>query len=82
MLLVKNKKKCLQNISRFNEDAENGKVSPLVTQLSWANHLLIMSGCKTDEEREFYIRLAIKERYTKRQLGVVGATNLNLALQE
>ena len=27
-----------------------------------------MSGCKSDEEREFYIRLAIKERYTKRQL--------------
>ena len=46
----------------------NEKVSPLVTQLSWTNHLLIMSGCKTDEEREFYIRLAIKERYTKRQL--------------
>ena len=48
--------------------AENEKVSPLVTQLSWTNHLLIMSGCKSDEEREFYIRLAIKERYTKRQL--------------
>ena len=45
--------------------AENEKVSPLVTQLSWTNHLLIMSGCKSDEEREFYIRLAIKERYTK-----------------
>ncbi len=27
-----------------------------------------MSGCKSNEEREFYIRLAIKERYTKRQL--------------
>ena len=48
--------------------AENEKVSPLVTQLSWTNHLLIMSGCKSDEEREFYIQLAIKERYTKRQL--------------
>ena len=48
--------------------ANNEKVSPLVTQLSWTNHLLIMSGCKTAEEREFYIRLAIKERYSKRQL--------------
>ena len=46
----------------------NENVSPLVTQLSWTNHLLIMSGCKSDEEREFYMRLAIKERYTKRQL--------------
>ena len=32
--------------------AENEKVSPMVTQLSWTNHLLIMSGCKSDEERE------------------------------
>ena len=27
-----------------------------------------MSGCKSDEEREFYIRLCIKENYSKRQL--------------
>ena len=46
----------------------NEKVSPLVTQLSWTNHLLIMSGSKSDEEREFYMRLAIKERYSKREL--------------
>ena len=46
----------------------NEKVSALLTQLSWSCHLLIMSGCKSDEEREFYIRLAIKERYTYREL--------------
>ena len=46
----------------------NEKVSALLTQLSWTNHLLIMSGSKSDEEREFYIRLAIKERYSSRQL--------------
>ena len=39
-----------------------------MTQLSWTNHLLIMSDSKSDEEREFYLRLAIKERYSKRQL--------------
>lgn len=27
-----------------------------------------MSGCKSDEEREFYMRLCIKENYSKRQL--------------
>ena len=48
--------------------AGNEKVSALLTQLSWTNHLLIMSGCKSEEEREFYIRLAIKERYSSRQL--------------
>ncbi|MBQ7627441.1 MAG: hypothetical protein IJS85_00685, partial [Clostridiales bacterium] len=36
-------------------------VSALLTQLSWTNHLLIMSGSKSDEEREFYMRLAVKE---------------------
>jgi len=47
---------------------DNEIVSPLVTQLSWTNHLIIMSGCNSDEEREFYIRLCIKENYSKRQL--------------
>ena len=46
-------------------------MTPLVTQFSWTNHLLILLGCKTDEEREFYIRLCIKENYSKRQLGTV-----------
>ncbi len=43
-------------------------MSPLVTQISWTNHLIIMSSCKTLEEREFYINLCIKENYSKRQL--------------
>lgn len=43
-------------------------VTPLVTQLSWSNHLKIMSACKSKEERHFYINLAIKERLSKREL--------------
>lgn len=59
----------LYRMKQFYETyAGNEKVSPLVTQLSWTNHLLIMAGSKSDEEREFYIMLAIKERYTKREL--------------
>lgn len=59
----------LYRMKQFYETyAENDVVTPLVTQISWTNHLLIMSGCKTDEEREFYIRLCIKENYSKRQL--------------
>lgn len=59
----------LYRMKQFYETyADNEKVSPLVTQLSWTNHLLIMSGSKSDEEREFYIRLAVQERYSKRQL--------------
>lgn len=59
----------LYRMKQFYELYEgNEKVSALLTQLSWSNHLQIMSGCKSDEEREFYIQLAIKERYTYRQL--------------
>ena len=47
---------------------DDEKVSPLVTQLSWTNHLKIMSGAKSKEERRFYIELSIKERYSKREL--------------
>lgn len=43
-------------------------VSPLVTQLGWSHHLLILSKTKSIEEREFYIKLSIQERYSKREL--------------
>jgi len=43
-------------------------VSPLVTQISWTNHLLIMSKSKSREERHFYMELCIRERYSKREL--------------
>ena len=59
----------LYRMKKFYETyKDNEIVTPLVTQISWTNHLLIMSGCKTDEERAFYIRLCIKENYSKRQL--------------
>ena len=59
----------LYRMKKFYETyKDNDIVTPLVTKISWTNHLLIMSGCKTDEEREFYIRLCIKENYSKRQL--------------
>ena len=47
---------------------DNEKVSPLVTQLSWTNHLKIMSSCKSMEERIFYMNMCIKERLSKREL--------------
>lgn len=47
---------------------DDEKVSPLVTQLSWTNHLKIMSGSKSKEERQFYIELAVREKYSKREL--------------
>ncbi len=43
-------------------------VAPLVRQLPWSHHLLIMGRSKREEEREFYIRLAIHERWGRREL--------------
>ena len=43
-------------------------VSAVLTQLSWTNHLLILSKTKSAEERQFYLNLAIKEKYSSREL--------------
>ena len=43
-------------------------MSTLLTQISWSNHLAIMSKAKTAEERHFYITLCIKELYSAREL--------------
>ena len=59
----------LYRMKQFYETyKDNAIVSPLVTQISWSNHLLILSGAKTIEEKEFYINLCIKEKYSKREL--------------
>lgn len=46
----------------------NEKVSPLVRQLPWTHHLIILSQAKPPETREFYMLAAIKGRWTKREL--------------
>jgi predicted nuclease of restriction endonuclease-like (RecB) superfamily len=40
----------------------------VLAKISWSHHLVILSRSKTDEEREFYVRLCIKENYSKREL--------------
>ncbi|WP_302441992.1 PDDEXK nuclease domain-containing protein [Colibacter massiliensis] len=47
---------------------DDEKVSTLLTQLNWSNHLKIMSGSKSKEERELYLNLAVKENLTHREL--------------
>ncbi len=43
-------------------------VSPLLTQLPWTHHLIILGQSKMPEEREFYLRLAAREKWSKREL--------------
>lgn len=44
------------------------KVSALLTLLPWTHHLIILGQSKRPEEREFYLRLAIQERWSSREL--------------
>ena len=52
----------------FQTYKDSTKLSPLVREITWTNNLLILSATKSEEEREFYIKLSIKERYSKREL--------------
>ncbi|BCX70022.1 hypothetical protein LAB08_R46790 [Pseudomonas izuensis] len=44
------------------------KVAPLARQLSWSHNLIIFGQCKRPEEREFYLRMAVQEKWSKREL--------------
>lgn len=39
-----------------------------MTQLPWTHNPIILSQSKQPEEREFYLRLAVQERWGKREL--------------
>jgi len=52
----------------FEAYREQENVSALLAQLPWTHHLIILGQSKRPEEREFYIRLAIRERWGKREL--------------
>jgi predicted nuclease of restriction endonuclease-like (RecB) superfamily len=96
----------LRNQIQTPEYQENIIVSPLVTQLdlndirqtilakiTWTNHLIILARTNTNEEKEFYIHLCIKENYSKRELErqinsglfervMIGNTKLTESLRE
>ena len=56
--------------TQFNDiyNASEGLVQNLLTQLSWTNHLEILSSTNTAEEKLFYIFTAIKEKWSKFEL--------------
>lgn len=62
----------VQNLWRMRQFYETYKdneiLSALLREISWTNNLLIMSKTKTDDERKFYLELAIKEKYSSREL--------------
>lgn len=46
----------------------NEIVSALLTQIPWTHNLIILSQSKRAEEREFYLRMAIQEKWSSREL--------------
>ena len=48
--------------------AQSPKLSPLVRELSWTNNMVILARTNDEVEREFYLRLAARENYSKRTL--------------
>lgn len=59
----------LFRMRQFYETYHNDEnVLPLVRQLSWTHNLIILSQSKQPEEREFYLRQAIQENWSKREL--------------
>lgn len=62
-------KRNIERMIQFYKTYKEDEIAtPLVTQLSWSNNLLILSGTKTKEERHFYLQLAVKNKYSKREL--------------
>ena len=61
-----------QNLWRMKQFYETYKdfpgLSTLLNEITWTNHTIIFSGTKSTEEREFYLRLTIKDRLSKREL--------------
>lgn len=61
-----------QNLWRMKQFHETYRNDPDLTvwlhELSWTNHCIIMSQCKTAAEREFYLHHAVKSGWSKREL--------------
>lgn len=61
--------KNLWRMKQFYEAYESSpELVPLLREISWTNNLTIFSRTKSQDEREFYVKLCIKEKYSAREL--------------
>ncbi|MES2614170.1 MAG: PDDEXK nuclease domain-containing protein [Bdellovibrionota bacterium] len=57
----------LWRMKQFYEEYEGiTKLSAVLTEITWTNHLHILSKTKSIEEKEFYVQLAAKHHYSER----------------
>ena len=47
---------------------DNEIVAPMVRQISWTHNVMILGATNSIEEKEFYIKMCIKNNYSKREL--------------
>jgi predicted nuclease of restriction endonuclease-like (RecB) superfamily len=52
----------------FETYRDSPKLAALLRELTWTHNILILGKCRLPEEREFYIRLVVKEKYSRREL--------------
>lgn len=52
----------------FEFYGDRSKLSAPLRELSWTQNLMIMSKCKRPEEREFYVQMALREKWPSREL--------------
>lgn len=61
-----------QNLWRMRQFYETYSDQPILSallrELPWTHHLLILGYAKREEEREFYIRMVIREKWSSREL--------------
>ncbi len=86
--------KNLWRMKQFYESYQHfPKISALLREISWTNNLTILARTNTIEEREFYIKLSLKEKYSSRELerqinssvferSISGKTKLSAVLRE
>ena len=71
----------------------NEKLQPMVGEISWSKNIVVMSRCKNDLVREFYIHMTKKYGWAKKVLfhhidsqlyekHLLGQTNFDQALPE
>ncbi|MDB4918506.1 PDDEXK nuclease domain-containing protein [Mucilaginibacter sp.] len=61
--------KNLWRMKQFYDTYKNHQeLSALLREISWTNNLTILSRAKSIEEKEFYLRICAKEKYSSREL--------------
>jgi len=60
----------LWNMKKFYETYQilQPLAADLLFNIAWTNHIIILDKTNSDEEKQFYLKMCIKERWTKREL--------------